>query len=313
MTKVVSKVDSTKLQATTIDFNLSSKWLNFAQVTASSVAAYSKGIKRLQEYFTAKKIIAPCRADMVAYREYLGKKYQPTTANLYLTVAKLFLTFLQVEGYISVNPCEHVKGFKISSEHKKTALSVEMTKSVVTNFKTSTLAGARDKALYLLMTTCGLRCVEVQRANISDIEVVDGVIRLHIQGKGHTQKDCAVNIPEGVYAVLQSYLDKRANYSDDSPLFASISRRNYGERLTTVSISRIIKNALRASGYDSTRLTAHSLRHTTATTALQFGASLREVQQLLRHKKIDTTCIYLHELNALKNKASTFAANAFGF
>lgn len=311
MTQEVVKIE-TVVQAGTFNFNLAEKWLSFAQVSAASVKAYEKGLKRLQEYFLVNQIITPNRADMVTYREYLGKKYQPTTANLYLTAAKLFMAFLQIEGYISVNPCEHLKGFKLSKEHKKSALSTEMTKAVLRKFDTSTLAGVRDYAMYLLMTTCGLRCIEVQRATISDIEVVGSVIRLHVQGKGHTQKDNAVNVPAGVYSAICEYLEKRGAVADDSPLFTSVSRRNYGGRLTTVSISRIIKKALRDGGYDSPRLTAHSLRHTTATTALQFGASLREVQQLLRHTKIDTTTIYLHELDALNNQASTFAANAFG-
>ena len=311
MTQGVVKV-GTRLTSGSFDFSLAARWLAFAQVSASSVKAYDKGIKRLQEYFTAHNITTPTRADLVSYREYLGKKYQATTANLYLTAAKLFFGFLAVEGVIAGNPAEHLKGFKISNEHKKAALSAEMTKAVLANFDTSTLKGLRDKAMYALMTTCGLRCIEVQRANVADIEMVSGFYRLRVQGKGHNQKDAAVNIPAGVYNLISEYLKKRGNITADSPLFASVSRRNFGGRLSTISISRITKKSLRESGYDSPRLTAHSLRHSAATTALQFGASLREVQQLLRHTQIGTTQIYLHELDAMKNQASTFAANAFG-
>ena len=310
MTSAVAKVDNQAVEM--INFALVSKWIQFAQVSASSVRAYEKGIKRLKEYFTARQIFNPTRADLISYRDYLAGKYQPTTANLYITSAKLFFGFLEVEGYISNNPATHLKGLKVSTAHKKNALSAEQTKAILRNFNTSTLAGKRDYAIYLLMTTCGLRCVEVQRANISDLEKIDGVYRLRVQGKGRTQKDNFVNVPAGVYAAISNYLKKRGGGDENAPLFASLSHRNFDGRLTTFSISRIIKNALRENGLNSPRLTAHSLRHTTATTALKYGASIREVQQLLRHTKIDTTCIYLHELDALKNQASTFAANAFG-
>ena len=169
MTKAAARLTNTDNQITTIDFSLAARWIQFAQVSASSVQAYDKGIKRLAEYFSAANITAPTRADLISYRDYLGRKYQPTTANLYLTTAKLFFSFLHVEGFISVNPAEHLKGFKISSNHKKAALSVEQTKTVIKNFDTNKLQGIRDKAIYALMTACGLRCVEVQRANISDL------------------------------------------------------------------------------------------------------------------------------------------------
>lgn len=313
MTMAVSKVDAGQIQSGSFDFSLADRWIAFAQVSASSRLAYQKGIKRLQEYITANQIITPTRGEMIAYREHLGRKYQPTTANLYLSAAKLFFGFLAVEGYISINPCEHLKGFKISSEHKKSALSAEMTKAVVNKFDTSTLQGIRNKAMYALMTSCGLRCCEVARCSVSNIENVGGVIRLHIQGKGRTQADAAVTIPAGVFDLICAYLKARGVVTADSPLFASVSHRNFGGRLTTVSISRIIKKALREGGYDSPRLTAHSLRHTAATVALKNGASLREVQDLLRHANISVTQVYLHELDSLQNQASSIAASAFGF
>lgn len=312
MTKAVSKVDAGQIQAGSL-FNLADKWIAFVQVSASSRKAYAKGIKRLREYMTANQIITPTRGDMVAYREYLGRKYQPSTANLYIVSCKLFFEFLAVEGYIEKNPCEHLKGFKIKTTHKKLALSVSMTKAVINKFDTSTLAGKRNLALYAIMTSCGLRCIEVVRANISDIEQVSGVIRLNVQGKGRAQKDAAVTIPAGVYSLICEYLKARGVVNADSPLFASVSNRNFGGRLTTTSISRIIKHALCEGGYDSPRLTAHSLRHTAATVSLKNGASLREVQDLLRHSNISVTQIYLHELDALKNPASSIAASAFGF
>ena len=63
-------------------------------------------------------------------------------------------------------------------------------------------------------------------------------------------------------------------------------------------------------GYNSDRLTAHSMRHTAGTLALLNGATPREVQQLLRHSNINTTMIYAHELDRARNNAELRVANA---
>ena len=88
------------------------------------------------------------------------------------------------------------------------------------------------------------------------------------------------------------------------PLFTSASNRNRHGRMTTRSISRIAKQALVNSGLNSDRLTAHSLRHTTATLNLLAGASPEETQQLLRHSSLNTTMIYSHHIDRLQNKSA---------
>ena len=168
----------------------------------------------------------------------------------------------------------------------------------------------RDKAIFALMVTAGLRAIEVARANVGDIIDQGGKYFLLAQGKGHTEKDAMVKISDGVYSLIQDYLCLRADEKEN--LFGSVSKRNYSGRLTTTSISRIVKGAMKAAGYDSKRLTAHSLRHTAATTALQKGASLRDVQQVLRHTSITVTQVYLHELDRLNNNAEDLNAAAFG-
>lgn len=303
--------------APAIDSGLVASWIEDAQVKESSVKAYEKGIKRLAEYFAQNGITAPTREVMIQYRAYLGAKYEsPSTRNLYLTSAKLFLGFLHRKGFLPVNPAEHLKGFSVGEQHKKSALQASDVKTIAAKFDTATLKGTRDKALFALMTTCGLRCIEVNRANVSDFEIVGNVIRLHVQGKGRDDKAEAVNVPAGVYQLIRDWLRARKNFTadkDGTPLFTSLSHNSYGDRITTVSISRIVKTALRGAGFDSPRLTAHSLRHTAATVALKNGATLREVQQNLRHKNITVTQVYLHELDELDNSATAKTAAALGF
>ena len=113
-----------------------------------------------------------------------------------------------------------------------------------------------------------------------------------------------------VYNFIQKYLKTRKNAEKIEPLFTSTSRRNYNSRMETQSISRLVKNKLRQISLDDTRHTAHSLRHTSATQALLNGASLTQVQQVLRHTSINTTLIYTHNIERMKNKSEQTVADA---
>ena len=76
------------------------------------------------------------------------------------------------------------------------------------------------------------------------------------------------------------------NYSEpfiSEPLFTSRSNNSKGKKLTTRSISYIVKQGLKSIGLHDNCYTAHSLRHTTAVSILRAGGSLEKVQFTLRH------------------------------
>lgn len=293
--------------------DLVAKWITFAQVKPASVRAYTKGVKNFFAFLKANAISNITREVLTSYREYLGGKYKAASANLYLTATKLFVGFLYQEGVIATNVAERIKNFKVSEQHAKDALSAQMTKQIIGGFDTSTLKGKRDKAIYTLMTTCGLRCVEVMRANVGDLVNRGEKVFLQVQGKGRDDKAECVEVPAPVMNLIKAYLDARGNkLADDAPLFASVSHRNFGGRLTTTSISRIIKKVFRANGINSSRITAHSLRHTCANVMILNGVDLRRVQEVLRHKNIVVTQRYLHELDRYNNGGESICAAAFG-
>ena len=85
---------------------------------------------------------------------------------------------------------------------------------------------------------------------------------------------------------LHDYLQARVIKSEKDPIFVSLSDRNYGKKLTIFSLSRIIKRRLRAAGFDSKRITAHSLRHTFASNLLEEGAEVISIRELLGHASV---------------------------
>ena len=155
--------------------------------------------------------------------------------------------------------------------------------------------GKRLRALYLMAVCCGLRTVELSRANIKDVETINGQAWLYVWGKGHSEPDTRKPLAPEVKAALDDYLNTRADRpGGSSPLFVSTGNRSGGRRIAPTTISTLLKNAMQAAGYDSERITAHSLRHTAGTSVMNLTGDLFITQQYMRHSNPATTEIYLH-------------------
>lgn len=207
-----------------------------------------------------------------------------------------------------------MKSPKLDAGHKRDALSGVQLKACIQGLNGQSELSLRNHAMFLLMATCGLGTIEVVRANVEDLREVQGIPCLFIQGKGRVDRKEFVKLSAPVLAAITEYLRERGQVQEDAPLFASCSHRNAGKRLTTRTVSSVCKRAMRHAGYDSPRWTAHSLRHSAATLALQGGMSLEEVKEFMRHSSITVTMVYVHSVNRLKSQcenavtAAIFAA-----
>ena len=72
----------------------------------------------------------------------------------------------------------------------------------------------------------------------------------------------------------------------------------------------IAKTAMRQAGYNSSRLSAHSLRHSAVTLSLLGGQSLAEVQAFARHSNIQTTQVYSHAVERIRSMCESTVCNA---
>ena len=294
----------------TFTADLCKQWINYLDVKPKTLETYTRSIRQFVQFLHENEITAPTREDVLTFRDNVKATHKPATTNLYIASIKQFFTWLEQEN-IYPNITRHVKGCKLdNSTHRKDYLTAGQAKAIISGIDTSTLTGKRDYAVMVLMLTTGLRDCEVMRADVRDLRTLGESVVLYIQGKGHDAKDAYVKITEPAEKAIRAYLAARDKSDDGNPLFAAHSNRNKGGRMTTRSISRLVKNALKAAGYDSDRLTAHSLRHTAATLSLLNGATLQETQQLLRHTSINTTMIYSHELDRAANTAESRITSA---
>ena len=284
------------MPARTFTGDLFQRFIEYTDCKDSTIKGYVTCIKAFARWMQAQGVTQPTREDVKAYKEYLtGSEYKAGTQAQYLRAVKHFFKWTAAEG-LYPNIADNIKGAKIRhDQHKKDALGRADVPAIAATIDRTTEQGKRLYALYLLCITCGLRTVEVTRANVEDIKTLGGRAYLYIQGKGHDEKDAPVMLTPEVKAALDEYLTARADRpTGKSPLFTSTSNRSKGGRIASTTISTILKGLLKSAGYDSDRLTAHSLRHTSGTGAYMATHNLFLAQQHQRHADPATTEIYVH-------------------
>jgi site-specific recombinase XerD len=145
----------------------------------------------------------------------------------------------------------------------------------------------RDYALLLLLARTGLRASEVHKLRLQDVNWEHGEVVVH--GKGRRQ--ATIPLIQDVGNALAAYIKNGRPACQSPQLFVrAVAPYNAFKRPGT--ISTIVRVAALRAGLKTRCKGAHLLRRTIATHALQAGATLPEVGDLLRHRSIESTKLY---------------------
>ena len=275
-------------------------FLNKIQVSEMSKKTYNNSLNYFFNYFNQQQEQFPTVDTIDNYLNYLKEKgLKPTTQRIHIATIKRFFGFLSNRG-IFPNITTEAKAPKVSTDFKKDCLTVPQIKEILSGNHSQ-----RDKLIFLLGVSCGLRGIEIERLNKSDLQMRGTTPILWIMGKGRTEKEF-ITIPSDLYQMICNYI--ATSDPTQEAIFTSNCNRTK-ERLSRDMISRIVKRLMREHNINDSRHTLHSLRHTTISLALEQGEELRKVQQLARHKSINTTLIYAHDLERQNNTCSETVMN----
>lgn len=282
-------------------------------VAESSRKLYSRVTSLFFEWVenTGRSISVLTRLDIIAYKEELLRQgLSALTVGSYLMAVRRFYEWTETLK-LYPNIAKGVKSPRKKQAFKKQHLSETKCTELLAYYAERSI---RDYAIASLLLRCGLRTIEVIRANVGDITFMGERRVLRIWGKGHAEKDDYVVLSDKAYEPIKAYLRTRVKLNQDAPLFVSESRQNRGDRLTTRTISKICKQGLVAIGMDGKEFTAHSLRHTTAVTILKHGGNIENVQSVLRHTSPVTSQIYTESIKnelRLRDAPELLIDNAF--
>ena len=289
-------------------------FLNSQDIMDKSRETYRWGLKRFFRWMRmpGRTLQTMTPADVVQFKGKLSKeRLSPLTVGAYMTSVRRFYGWTET-SLIYPNIARSVKTPKGRKGFRKTALTPEEAASLLEHLKGRSL---RDYAIVNLILRTGLRTVEVMRADVGDITRKRGKRILKVWGKGAEDKDALVIIGEPVWNPIREYLSTRGEVPKDAPLFVTEGKGHRGERVSTRTIQRLCKEAVRAIGLDSHEYSAHSLRHTTAVTIIRKGGDLNDVQRVLRHASQVTSQVYTASIEQevrLDSNPEALLDDAFG-
>lgn len=234
-------------------------------------------------------------ADTYQIREFLvwrskggssGEPVSSRTMSKVITALRMFFLFLMNERLRDDDPMELIPHNKEPKKLPQT-IDYDPVEKILNAIDTSTDIGTRDRAMFDLIYSCGLRVSEC--ANLKLNRFYPEEKRIVVIGKG--DKERMVPVGDVACQWLAIYMEKAR------PTILEKRRSQYmfvdreREKLTREEIWHRLKKYCEKAGVYAK---VHTLRHSFATHLLQGGADLRSVQELLGHKDIRTTEIYTH-------------------
>jgi site-specific recombinase XerD len=289
-------------------------------IKKNSMMSYKALLLRYVRYLKRHNISNAKRSDIINYREQMWEEgLKANTIQKQIVVIRNFYQWLKVnqrqlefEEIYQFNIAEQIKGAKIDRNYKKEPLNKEQAIKLIEIAKQNRtdITGYRNYAIILLMIITGIRSIEVVRAMKADISKLFEYSILYVHGKGKDGADTFVKLSQEVTDALNDYLNRRKDNS--RYLFVTHGETSSCQQLSSNTLRRAITVLMKKAGIYNAKHTPHSLRHTTAYLNLQAGGTLESTQQLLRHKNIETTLIYAHNINRI-NDDSEFRINNYLF
>jgi len=269
--------------------------LNFAPITLRNHRYMLRPLRAYLEEMGALEVAA-VTAEMLrdyqsSLKERVNWKGEPINAfsqNGILKGAKCFFRFLNEENYLLSNPARGLRYAKVPKHLPRNILTIQEMKKLLNTPDTGTALGYRDRTILELMYSTGLRKSEVNHLNVSDVDTVDGFVRVN-EGKG--AKDRVVPLGKIACRWVENYVKAVRPMLLRGKADAHLFLTDRGKPFSLSAVWGVVTRHAKGAGLEK-RITPHSLRHTCATLMMRNRANVRHIQVLLGHNSLETTQIY---------------------
>ena len=282
------------------------------EISAATAVAYERGVRKFLAWsventrnVSTSDAILHWKAALLNKKAHNDKPYTPATVNAWLAGVKALCAWAVTERRLPYNPAANSRGAKrqgTTQGHKRESLTPEESRRLVAMPDTETRQGVRDLAILAVMLKTALRGISIHRANVEDLQTIQGLLVLNYQGKGRIEKtEKAVIIDDAVVkaeTALRDWLAVRGAVT--GPLFVSLSKRSMNKRLSLRALRGLVTGYMKEAGVVGNKST-HSQRHTAITKAVSSGQPLERVMTMAGHANPATTMIYYHEENRMKD------------
>jgi len=206
-----------------------------------------------------------------------------------LSVVRSFLRFCERNGLIESSPATGIPSPRLPKRLPQ-VLTAEQTALLLEGIDGQRPLDLRDRAMFELIYSSGLRCQEVLDLRLRDLGLESRQVR--VKGKG--RKVRMIPVGEAALAAVGRYLKEGrpqlvARASEEDHVFLSRA----GRPLSPSDVQRRLRRHLAHAGLPA-GTSPHTLRHSFATHLLEGGADLRVIQEMLGHASLGTTQVYTH-------------------
>ncbi len=259
-------------------------------LSANTVRTYGLEARLLLRYCRDNEL-QPADIDRSTLVEYLVHRQlsgaSGRTAAKALSGLRSFCRYLVQQGLLGENPCEHLDSPRLPRRIPQ-VFSREQVDALLGHVDLSTPSGLRDRCLFELIYSCGLRVSEAAALTLDRLYTREGLLR--VSGKGG--KERVVPVGEVAARWLERYLQEARPVLMGRRRERALFLNRLGRPLSRKGVWKRFKELVLRAGLQTGKV--HTLRHSFATHLLQGGADLRAVQTLLGHSDIATTQIYTH-------------------
>jgi integrase/recombinase XerD len=272
--------------------------------TAADYAAKTRPFLAARQKAGALDLAGLTAADVTAFIVESCPSMRKGTAKLTVSALRSLLGYLHVAGDIPgplAWAVPAVATWRLAS--LPAPLEPGQAAAMLAACNTGTASGRRDLAMLTLLARLGLRAGEVAALALDDIDWRAGEIT--VTGKGRRSE--RLPLPADVGEAVADYLgDGRPEpFEGARKVFLRLHAPHGG--LTTGGVTQAVFAAAQRAGLG--RVHAHRLRHTAATGMLRAGASLPEIAQVMRHRRLLSTAIYAKtDVPALRTLARPWPA-----
>ena len=259
---------------------------NERRLATHTLAAYSRDAGLLLGLAGERTLESLATPDIRRFVATLhGRGQSPRSLARILSSWRGFYEWLGRERLSASNPCAGVKAPR-APRHLPEVLSPDDAVRLV-SFEDDSEAGLRDRALFELAYSCGLRVSELTGLDLGSIDAATGEVR--VLGKGSKTRIVPVGRP--ALTAIAAWTPVRATWArpGEAALFVGRAGRRLGPR----EVQRRIKLWATAAGLE-VDVHPHMLRHSFASHVLQSSGDLRAVQEMLGHASIASTQVYTH-------------------
>lgn len=256
------------------------------RLATHTLAAYGRDGARLLQLAGERALAALTSQDIRRFVATLhGKGQSPRSLARVLSTWRGFFDWLARQREVAANPCAGVRPPR-APKHLPRTLSPDEAVSLVA-LEDDSLLGIRDRALFELAYSCGLRVSELTGLDLDAVDSRSGEVR--VTGKGSKTRIVPVGAP--ALDAIRRWIAVRAGLVKPGEAALFVGRS--GRRLPPREVQRRIKRRALAAGLPMD-VHPHMLRHSFASHVLQSSGDLRAVQEMLGHASIASTQVYTH-------------------